>query len=401
MASRPLTETAIRALKPRAGAYKVSDGGGLHLLVATTGSKTWRLAYRFEGRQRCLSLGQYPKLSLAQARGEREAAKERLRNGRDPAANDDTPNAPTFKNVACEWYASQEARWTPAYARQVYTRIETDLFPDLAHLPINGIARSQVLATLRKVEARGTLETARRLKQYAGAIFRFAGATDDGVSDPTPMLKGALKSPPRSRHHTALRRQDIGPFLQALDRYEGEKTTRLAIMLALHTIVRTSELIGARWIEFENLDMPDEALWRLPADRMKTRREHLVPLSPEAIAIVRDLRDITGESEYILPAADGRRGHISNNTMLFATYRMGYRGRMTIHGFRRTFSTEANENGWPSDHVEMQLAHGERNAVRAAYNSAQYLLGRRKLMGWWSERIAAPETQLGKQRKPR
>jgi integrase len=389
MATRPLTETTIKALKARASSYKVSDGGGLHLLVSPSGSKTWRLAYRFEGRQRCLTLGLYPALTLGKARKERELAKDKLREGQDPGAEDsDAPASLTFEDAARAWHAAQESRLTQSYARQVFKRIEADLFPDIGDLPIKNISRTQVLAALRKVEERGTLETARRLRQYAGAIFRFAGAAHDDVSDPTPMLRGALKSPPRSRHHAALKRQDVGPFLQALDRYEGETTTRLAIALALHTVVRTGELIGARWDEFEALDDDAVALWRVPADRMKARREHLVPITAQAATLLRDLHEISGESAYLFPAADGRNGHISNNTMLFATYRMGFRGRMTIHGFRRTFSTEANEHGWPADHVEMQLAHDERNAVRAAYNAAQYLPGRRELMRWWSERLA-------------
>lgn len=397
MAARPLTETTIRALKARASSYKVSDGGGLHLLVSSSGSKTWRLAYRFEGRQRCLTLGLYPTLSLGKARKGRELAKDKLREGRDPDANDDDlTSAQTFEEATREWHAAQEARLTQAYARQVFKRIEADLFPDLGDLPIKSISRSQVLAALRKVEERGTLETARRLRQYVGAIFRFTGAADDDVSDPTPMLRGALKSPPRSRHHAALKRQDVGPFLQALDHYEGEKTTRLAIALALHTVVRTTELIGARWSEFEALNDLDTALWRIPADRMKARREHLVPIAAQSAALLRDLQQITGNSAYLFPGADGRRGHISNNTMLFATYRMGFRGRTTIHGFRSAFSTDANEQGWPSDHVEMQLAHDERNSVRAAYNAAQYLQGRRELMRWWSARLISSRSELKK-----
>jgi integrase len=389
MTARPLTETGVRALKARAAPYKVSDGGGLHILVAPSGSKTWRLAYRFAGQQRCITLGVHPKLTLAEARKERELAKDRLRHGEDPAAPSVSAHAPTFEEVTLEWHGAQIARWTPAYADQVLTRMQADLFPDLGKLPVRAITRAQLLATLRKVEERGTLETARRLKQYAGAVFRFAGATDDAVRDPTPMLKGALKAPPRSRHHAALKRDDIKPFLQALENYEGETTTRLAIKLALHTVVRTGELIAARWSEFEALSDDERALWRIPAERMKMRREHLVPLTKASLDILAQLRAITGDTPWLFPAADGRPGHMSNNTMLFATYRMGFRGRTTVHGFRRTFSTEANEHGWPADHIELQLAHDEGNAVRAAYNAAQYLPGRRKLMEWWSERLKA------------
>jgi len=270
MSAKPLTETVIRGLKARESPFKVSDGGGLHLLVTPAGTKIWRLAYRHDGRQRCLTLGEHPALGLAAARKQREDAKAALRGGRDPGAPVDTPIAArTFKEVALEWHAAQSDRWTPAYAGQVLTRIQADLFPDLGRLPIGSIARSQLLVALRKVEGRGTIETARRLKQYAGAIFRYAGAADDEVTDPTPMLRGALKAPPRSRHHAALKRAEIGPFLRDLANYDGEAITRLGIEMILHTVVRTGELIEARWSEFEALDAPDHALWRIPADRMK------------------------------------------------------------------------------------------------------------------------------------
>lgn len=389
MAAKTLTDTVLRALKAKAAAYKVSDGGGLHILVAVNGSKTWRLAYRADGKQRCLTIGPYPKVSLLLARKARESAKDKLRAGIDPALPEAATSSegPTFAQAARGWHASQEKRWTPAYAKQVITRIEADLIPDFENTPIATVTRSQLLATLRKVEERGTIETARRLKQYAGAIFRYAGATDDRVNDPTPMLRGALVAPPRSRHHAALKRADIGAFIRTVETYDGEKTTALAIQLALHTAVRTGELIRAQWHEFESVNDPANALWRIPAERMKMRREHLVPMSPQSLILLEQLREITGGGNYILPAADARPGHMSNNTMLFAAYRMGYRGRMTIHGFRRTFSTEANEHGWPADHIELQLAHDDQDTSRAAYNAAQYLAGRRAIMNWWSARL--------------
>lgn len=397
MGSKPLTETSIRALKPAARAFKVSDGGGLHILVTPAGSKIWRLVYRAGGRQRCMTLGAYPKLTLANARKQREDAKAMLRSGSDPGASAATPvGEKTFAEVALDWHSAQSDRWTLAYAQQVKARIEADLFPELGKLPIGSMARSQLLSALRKVEGRGTLETARRLKQYAGAIFRYAGAEDDALNDPTPMLRGALKAPPRSRHHVALKHAEIGAFMRVLGAYDGETTTRLAIALILHTAVRTGELIAARWTEFEALETPDRTLWRIPAERMKMRTEHLVPLTGSSIAILEELKRITGGGGYLFPAADGRSGHISNNTMLFALYRMGYRGRTTIHGFRRTFSTAANEHGWPADHIEMQLAHDERDSVRGAYNAAQYLAGRRAIMDWWSGRLVGFEdAQVG------
>lgn len=386
MASRPFTEATVRALKPKKQPYKLSDGGGLHLLVTAAGTKIWRLSYRDSGRQQCVTIGPYPVITLAAARRYREERKLGLhvvQTASPPAAGK------TFKEVALEWHAAQDERWTPKFARQILIRLKTDLFPDLGDRPLRSIARAELLATLRKVESRGALETARRIRQYAGAIFRFAGATDDLITDPTPMLRDAMKAPPRPKHLAALKSGDIGPFLRDLDAYTGEPTTRLGILLILHTVVRTSEFIPARWTEFEHCDDPARALWRIPGARMKMDTEHLVPLSPQALEILSALRQLTGKGTYLFPAANGGSGHMSNNTMLYGLYRMGYRHKTTIHGFRRTFSTEANEHGWPSDHIEMQLSHDERDEVRGAYNAAQYLPGRRELMHWWSERLDA------------
>jgi len=389
MASRPFTEAALRALRPKDQPYKLSDVDGLHSLVTTAGSKIWRLAYRDAGRQHCVTIGPYPAVTLAAARRFREERKLGLHAaaGKKPTIADKS-----FKEVALEWHGAQGERWTPKFAGQILVRLQADLFPDLGAKPLRSISCAELLESLRKVERRGTLETARRLRQYAGAIFRYAGAVDDSVTDPTPMLRDAVKSPPRSRHFAALKRAEIGPFLRGLDVYDGEDTTRLAIFLILHTAVRTGELIPVRWIEFEHCDDPDKALWRIRAERMKMRTEHLAPFSPQVLGILDQLRALTGKATYLFPAADGRLGHMSNNTMLCATYRMGYRGRTTIHGFRRTFSTEANEHGWPSDHIEMQLSHDERDSVRGAYNAAQHMAGRRELMRWWSGRLDALKT---------
>jgi len=276
--------------------------------------------------------------------------------------------------------------WTPKYGDQVLVRLEVDLFPSLGAAPIAKIEPPAMLATLKKAEARGVLETTRRLKQYSSAIFRYATARGYCAHDSAAPLRGALKTPPQPNRHKAIARSEAGDLLRAIAAYDGEAETRIALQLALLTVVRTNELRAARWSEFERLDEPEQALWRIPAQRIKMREAHVVPLSRPALAALAELRPITFQSGRLFPGK-GPDGVMSNNTMLFALYRLGYRGRATTHGFRRLFSTEANEKGFNEDWIERQLAHDERNRVRGAYNAAQYLAQRRGMMVWWGEEL--------------
>lgn len=397
MVSKPLTQARIDALKAKAKPYKVFDGGGLHLLVTPNGSKLWRLAYRVSEKQKdgssntkqkTLALGIYnrERNGLTEARAASAAAKLTLKAGRDPARV--TPvmdGRATFKAVALDWHAHNKHTWTPKYAAIVLTRLETFAFPAIGGLPLADVRRSDVGAVIKAIEDRGILDTAHRVKQYIGAVFRHSD--DDDVRDPTPMLKGKLKKRNPVQHHKSLKAREVGPFLLKLDESECEPETRLAIMLTILTAARTMEVIGARWEEFERLTGPKRALWRIPKERMKKRREHLIPLSNQALAVLETLRPITGRSEYLFPSRLGS-GHMSNNTMLFHCYALGYRNKTTMHGWRGTFSTIANESGlWAPDIIEMQLAHAEGDAVRAAYNSAEHLPKRRELMVWWGEQI--------------
>lgn len=390
MASTPLTQGDIEAFQPSARPYKVSDGGGLHLVVTPSGSKLWRLAYRFGGKQRTLALGVYDRNSngLIEARAKREAAKLTLKAGMDPGGGPMvTDGQATFEQVARAWHAHNAHRWTDKYAAIVMKRLEDYVFPMIGRRALSAVKRSDVLAVLREVEGRGILDTAHRVKQYIGGVFRFSD--DDSVTDPTPMLKGRLKTPPRVQHHKSLKAHEIGPFLTKLDADTAEPETRLAILLTILTAARTAELIGARWEEFEELKYPRRALWRVPAERMKRRREHLIPLSRQTLAVLADLHKLTGRGDYLFPGRSGV-GTISNNTMIFRLYALGYRNKSTMHGFRGSFSTIANESGlWAPDVIEMQLAHAEGDAVRAAYNSAEHLPKRRELMQWWGDQIDA------------
>ena len=391
---KPLTgDTACRNAKPEQAPYKRSAGGGLHLLINPDGSKYWRLAYRWHGKQRTLAIGVYPAVGLSDAREARDAAKRDLAANRDPsavkrerrrAARADNGN--TFEAVARDWFEHWKGGRTPAYTERVLSRLEDDVFPSIGRRPIAELEPPELLEMLRKVEGRGVHDTARRLKQYAGMIFRFGIATSRCKRDPSADLKGALKATGEPQRHKAMPRKELPDFLRALENYEGEARTRLALQLTMHTFLRTGELRAGQWSEIEDLDgvLP---LWRVPSERMKMRREHIVPLSHQAVAILRALRTLSGNSPCIFPSP-GKKGIMSENTMLYALYRMGYHGRATTHGFRAVASTMLNEsNLFNPDWIELQLAHVERNKIRAAYNSAQHLPERRRMMQWWSDTV--------------
>lgn len=398
MPTAPLTQAAIELQKPKSKPYKVADGGGLFLLVNPNGSKLWRLTYRvFEPKpktgeprvvQKVIALGAYdPKTNgLVEARARREAAKLALKGGRDPARIEHTPGgSDKFETVARAWYRHKAASWERKYAGIVLKRLESYVFPEIGHLPIGSVKKSDVLAVLRKIEDRGIIETAHRVREYIGGTFRFCD--DDDVADPTPALKGRLKPAPRVQHHKSLKRAEIGDFLAKLDASECEPTTRQAILLTILTAARTNEIIGARWDEFENLRRPGQALWRIPAERMKESREHLVPLSTQAVALLKEMEKARDLGGYVFPARGGY-GTMSNNTMLFHCYAMGYRNKTTMHGWRGSFSTIANESGlWAPDVIELCLAHVTGSEVRRAYNSAQHLPKRRELLQWWADEM--------------
>ncbi|MBI5128936.1 MAG: integrase arm-type DNA-binding domain-containing protein [Rhodopseudomonas palustris] len=393
---KPLTSaTACDAAKPEAKPYKRSAGGGLHLLVNPDGSKYWRLAYRFAGRQKTLAFGVYPTVGLSDARAARDAAKRDLASGRDPSAvkrqrkrEARVAAENTFEAVALEWHEKWKRGRSEFYAGQIVRRLELDVFPQIGRLAIADIEAPEILDLLRRVEGRGRHETARRLRQLIGMIFRFAIVTGRAKRDPSADLKGALESPDRPKRHHAMPRKDLPGFLRSLDDYDGEMRTRLALKLVVLTFLRATELRAGRWDEIEDLDGPIP-LWRVPAARMKMRRDHLVPLSSQAVAVLHDLRKLPGSSDtpFLFPSP-GREGVMSGNTLLFALYRMGFHGRATVHGFRAVASTILNEsNLFRSDWIERQLAHVEKNEIRAAYNAAEWLSDRRRMMDWWGDFI--------------
>jgi len=384
-----LSDVKVRALKPESAAYKVSDGEGLHVMVSPNGSKLWRLSYRFSGKQKTLALGRYPTISLLQARRARDTAKALLARGVDPSADRKAERrkksiaaANTFEAVANEWFEANQDRWVESYSSRLRSRMDDDLLPDLGKRPIAEIEPLEVLDVIRKIERRDAIEMAKRVMQMASAIFRYGVATARCSRDPTTDLKGALKPPRPPKRRTALPAAELAEFMTKLAAYDGDRVTQLAMKLVVLTFVRTAELRFASWTEFEDLD-GRAPLWRIPADRMKMRRPHLVPLAPQAVAVLTELRGLTGKSKYLFPSPT-RSNVMSENTLIFALYRMGYHGRATVHGFRATASTVLNEHGFNRDWVEMQLAHFD-GSVRGVYNAAEWLPGRRKMMGWWAD----------------
>ena len=293
----------------------------------------------------------------------------------------------TFETIAREWHENWKSGRTPYYAWQILRRLEADVFPEIGRRPIAELEPPELLDLLRKVEKRGVNETARRLKQLVGQIFRFAIVTGRAKRDPSADLKDALRATGEPQRHRAMAIIELPKFLQELETYRGELQTKLALKLVTLTFLRTTELRAGKWAELENLDGASPQ-WRIPAERMKMRLEHLVPLSDQAVQVLRELRLLAGNSDYIFPSA-GKGRCMSSNTMLYALYRMGYHGRATTHGFRSVASTILNEsNLFNRDWIERQLAHVERNDVRRAYNTAEWMPDRRKMMQWWADYLS-------------
>jgi len=382
-----LSDAKARNAKPKTKPYKMADGEGLFLLVTPSGGKYWRLKYFFAGKEKLLALGIYPETSLADARERRAQARKALAAGNDPgeakreAKRLSTLNsANTFEVVAREWFEKRQHEWAPSSARSKRIYLENHLLPKIAQRPIAEITAQEVLALLRVLEQRGTFDTARRVMQMCGQIFRYAIATGRVERNPVPDLRGALMTPV-VKHQSFLNASELPEYLRSLAAYDGSLQTKLALRILLLTFVRTNELRGAQWTEIDWA----KAEWRIPAERMKMKELHIVPLSTQAIATLRELEKLTGSRLYVFPNQHNPATFMSENTMLYALYRMGYHSRATGHGFRSTASTILNEHEFRPDVIERQLAHGDRNRVRAAYNHAQYLPERRKMMQWWAD----------------
>lgn len=386
-----LTDPACRNAKPQDKPYKLADEKGLFLLIHSNGSKYWRLKYRVAGKEKLLAIGVYPEMSLAEARDKRDEARKQVKDGTDPSAAKQEEKrtrriatANSFEAIAREWLEHMKHKWSDGHYTYTKRRFEAYAFPELGRTPIAEISTPALLAMARKIEAQGTIETTHKVMNSCGQVFRYAVASGRCERNPVADLRGAIKAKPAPKHMSALPEKELPELLRKMDAYAsdngGELQTQYALQLLALTFVRTGELREATWEEFDL----DKAEWRIPAERMKMKAPHVVPLSRQAVEILRRLQEINGTYDLVFPGANPKRP-MSKNTVLFALYRMGYRSRMTGHGFRAIASTMLNEMGFNADVIERQLAHAERNKVRAAYHRAEYLAERRKMMQQWAD----------------
>jgi integrase len=380
-----LTDIQLRSAKPSMRPRKLFDTHGLHLLVTPNGGRYWRYNYRFKGKQKTLALGVYPDVGLAKARARHLEARQLLDDDVDPSAKKQLAEK-TFEVVAREWHAHWMANRNKRHAHYVLKRLEADIFPEIGSLPLSEIPTSAFRNAVQKVEKRGALDIAKRVLQNCGQIMRYAVANDLTTHNTVAEVKPAdVLKPHKRRNYPRVAEQELPDLLRAIDAYMGGEHTRMALQLMTLTFVRTSELIGARWQEFNT----NAARWDIPAQRMKMKTPHIVPLSKQALEVLEKLRRISFNRELVFPGDVNPDKPMSNNTLLFALYRMGYRGRMTGHGFRGVASTILHEQGWPHEHIELQLAHQERDDTSAAYNHALYLKRRAQMMQAWADHLDA------------
>ncbi len=395
-----LTDTAIRNAKHREKQYKLSDEKGMYILVKKAG-KYFRLDYRFRGKRKTLALGVYPDVTLKEARGKRDEARKFIANGVDPGqvrkvakAIKEVQAANSFETVAREWFQKQSSKWSASHSGKIIRRLELYIFPWIGSLPISQVTSPELLAVLRKIEKRGIFETCHRAKQNCSQVFRYAIATGRAERDPAADLSGALTPVKHGRMATITEPKKVGELLRAIDGYSGTPVAQCALRLAPLVFVRPGELRCAEWAE---IDL-DKAEWRIPADKMKMRSPHFVPLSTQAIEILMEIKPLTDGGPYVFPSIRTARRPMSNNTILAALRRLGYaKEEMSGHGFRAMASTILHEQGWPSDVIERQLAHAERNSIKAAYNYAQHLPERRQMMQSWADYLYDLKMAAGRQ----
>ncbi len=396
----PLSDLKVRKLKIKDKPYKLADMDGLYIYVSPSGSKLWRMSYRFEGKQKTLSFGKYPAIPLKKARQLREEARELLADGIDPSAKKQeekqikielTEN--TFENIAIEWYDTYRAKWSEKHAVRILSRLENHLFPTIGHLPIKEITTKDLRnlidaignSDLKKNTRKDTNKapTIKRALQHCSNVFLYAIQTERADYDITVNVKG-LTPPHKEKHHASITTpKEIGEFLRKADDFTDNLLVSFMLKLTPLLFVRPTELREASWEEFDF----DDNLWRIPEERMKMGRPHIVPLATQTLKLLTDLRQYTGNSKYLFPSATAKSGIISDNTLRTNIIeKLGYpQGTVTPHGFRSTATTLLNELGFNADAIERQLAHGERNSVRAAYNYAQYLPQRREMMQSWAD----------------
>ena len=388
-----LTDTQIKRVKPNTKPYKVSDGGGLFLWVTPSGGKIWRWTYRHEGRAKLMTFGKYPDVPLALARERHAQARKVLATGTDPMAERKAEKAAaedSFQSVASLWLEHWQDGKSPRHVAYVKRRMDTDILPCLGARPVAAIEAPELVGMTKAIEQRGARDIAKRALETTGQIFRYAIAHGYARRNPASEIRtGDILKSIRKVNYARVDARELPSLLRAIEVYQGTHVTRLAMKLLALTFVRTSELIGAKWAEFDL----DAARWNIPAERMKMRTPHIVPLAQQALDVLDTLRTLTGNSEWLFPGDRNAKKPMSNNTILKALERMGFKGRMTGHGFRGLASTILHEQGYAHDHIELQLAHAARNAVSAAYNHALYLEPRGKMLQDWADFLE--QTQRG------
>lgn len=392
-----LSDTAIRKATPRSAAYRMTDGRGLYLMVTPAGGKLWRWKYRHGGLEKLISFGGYPDVSLVDARERHGAARKLLASGVDPMAQRKAEkvtaalgDAHSFKVVALLWHSHWKVNKSEQHADSTRRRLENNVYPRLGARPIDEIEAPELVQMVKGIEARGVGDLAKRSMQTTGQIFRYGIAHGYCRRNPAADIKpGDVLKPLVTVNLARIDATALPKLLRDIEVYRGKVITRLAMKLMNLVFLRTSELIGGLWseVDFEGKQ------WRIPVERMKKKTPHIVPLSTQALEILELLKSVTGGGELMFPGDIDHRQTMSNNTILFALYRMGYKGDMTGHGFRGLASTILYENGFEEEHVELQLAHIKRNKVRAAYDHAKYLKQRAVMMQWWGDYLE--QTQRG------
>jgi len=385
----PLNARQIDTAKPREKEYKLTDGGGLYLLIKPNGAKYWRLKYRVLGKEKKLSIGVYPDISLADARLKREEARKVVALGGDPSEEKRVEKLTqkasvenNFKAIALEWHEYKRTGWSKGYADDLMEAFENDIFPDLGKRPITEIKPLEMLTTLRKLEKRGVLDKLRKIRQACNQVFRYAIVTGRAESNPASELSSALATP-KSQHFPHLLAEELPEFLQALEAYSGSPITRLATRILMLTGVRTIELRLAEWKEFDF----DKAIWEVPKERMKMRRPHMVPLSAQVVEALREIQAVTGRYSLVFPGRNDITKPMSEASINQVLKRIGYHGKATGHGFRHTMSTILHEQGYNTAWIELQLAHVDKNTIRGTYNHAQYLEQRREMLQWYGDYV--------------
>ncbi|HBR5525282.1 MULTISPECIES: tyrosine-type recombinase/integrase [Klebsiella] len=388
-----LTARQVDTSRPKDKPYKLSDGGGLYLLVNPNGSRYWRLKYRIAGKEKLLALGVYPDITLAEARQKRADAKKVLAAGGDPGQEKQEEKqakeqavANSFERLAMEWHAHKSTSWSEGYAEHLLMYLKKDIFPFIGQKAITDISQVEMLNVLRKMEQRGVLDKLKKTRQACRQIFTYAIITGRAEHNPVSDLAGALKSP-KQQHYPHLLVDQIPDFLRALSEYSGSTITRNATRLLMLTGLRTIELRASEWVDIDF----DKGVWNIPSERMKMRRPHLVPLSSQVRELLEEIHQLTGRGKYVFPGRNDAGKPMSEASINQVIKRIGYDGKATGHGFRHTMSTILHEQGYNTAWIETQLAHVDKNSIRGTYNHAQYLDGRREMLQWYADYMQALE----------